>query len=122
MSKYIDAYGQPTGNSNPNRQMWYSVRCTFWTDDWGALKTVGPGIPVCPHCQSPGYQSDYTKWDKSARRYDEQAAEGYHTFLQEVKGKCLGPKVSIGQAYKNWCADGQKRLSHAVKQIVDNES
>jgi hypothetical protein len=120
MTKFQDAYGQSTTQDNPNRQMWYSVRCTYWTDNWSKLKTTGPGIPVCPVCGSPGYQSDYNQFDKSAKRYNDQAMEGYYIFLQEVKERCLGK--SVQDAFKEWLNDGKRQMDMTINKLVTEES
>lgn len=120
MTKFQDAYGQPTTQDNANRLMWYSTRCTYWTDDWLKLKTSGPGIPVCPKCGSPGYQSHFNQWDKSARRYDEQAATGYYNFLQDVKEVCLGKSMS--EAFKEWQKDGKRQLDNSISKLVQEQS
>jgi hypothetical protein len=121
MPKYIDAYGQPTAADNPNRMMWYSARCTFWCDDWSLLKSTGPGIPCCPQCGCPGMQTEYAKWERSAKRYDEQAAEGYLTFLQEVKNKCLG-KLLMQRAFHEWLRNNRQSLDQAVSKFVQEQS
>lgn len=64
MSKYITTHGEPTHKDNTQREIWYSAHCTYWTDDWSKLKTVGPGIPVCPYCSCPGMQLMALHWDK----------------------------------------------------------
>lgn len=116
---YCDAYGQPTTVENDKRMMWYSSRCTYWTDNWGKLARTGPGIPCCPKCGSVGYESAWDQFDRSSKRYDEKAAEGYYVFLQEVKEKCLGANVSVQKAFDEWRKDAKRQLDRSISKLVD---
>lgn len=56
-SKYQRLDGTVTTADDPERGVWYSVRCPFWTDEWDTLKLLGGTLPVCPHCESVGMQA-----------------------------------------------------------------
>lgn len=75
--------GEPTTSDDPKRGVWYSVTCTFWTDEWDLLKVVGPGIPCCPYCNSVGFQIDADRWSVP----DQYEAEhpGYREQLASYK-------------------------------------
>ena len=59
MTRFCRLDGKPAAEDDVMRGVWYSSRCKYWTDDWSKLKKVGPGIPVCPECQSVGFQTVY---------------------------------------------------------------
>lgn len=75
--------GAVTTADDPERGIWYSIRCGYWTDDWSKLKAVGPGIPVCPKCQSPGMQT--TAKDRAAGV--EQWAKDHPNYEHEINAK-----------------------------------
>lgn len=54
--------GQPTTGDDPERGVWYSVACGYWTDNWNRLDTVQGVIPCCPYCRCPGYQIAAKQW------------------------------------------------------------
>lgn len=72
---------------DPKRAVWYSARCTFWTDDWSRLALVGPGIPCCPHCKCPGMQTDWEDWMNGVEGYDAKNP-GYKSFIMGLLDKC----------------------------------
>lgn len=87
---YRKANGTPTTKDDPERLMWYSSRCTYWTDDWSKLSlSVGTNIPICPVCGCPGYQGEMGSWLESAKAYAE-ANPGYFQFLLAIKEVCKG--------------------------------
>lgn len=95
---YRKANGTPTTKDDPERLMWYSARCTYWTDDWSQLLlAIGSRIPCCPNCGSVGYQGEMGPWLDSAEAYAE-ANPGYFQFLLEHKEVCK--KVSMMNAWK----------------------
>ena len=63
----LDKSGNRVKADDPKRMLWYGP-CGFWTDDWDKLK-VTP-IPCCPHCGSPGFQIEYSKWDSGAEVFE----------------------------------------------------
>lgn len=64
MPKYVTQNGKPVSATDPKRAVWYSARCSYWTDDWSKVVKVGPGIPACPTCQSVGFIADADKFLK----------------------------------------------------------
>ena len=104
---YRTANGTPTTQEDPERLMWYSARCTYWTDDWSTLVlAIGSGIPTCPNCGSVGFQGEMGPWLESAEAYGE-ANPGYFQFLLGIKEVCK--RENMMQA---WQAE-QKRLKQS---------
>lgn len=120
-ARYITTHGEPTTAQDEQRVIWYSAQCTFWTDDWSLLKTVGPGIPCCPHCMMPGMQTMFKHWDKGAKEMDTREP-GYYTFLQDVKDKCLGKGQAIGKIWNTIQQTGKGKLSAALKDLIEKHS
>jgi hypothetical protein len=125
MSSYLNTHGQPTTANDPQRMMWYSSQCSYWTDDWDNLKKFGPGIPCCPHCGCPGMQTMVLHWNNGASELDKEEP-GYISFLQDVKEKCYGKGVSIGKLWERVRASSNsemdKALNDAVKELSKNQS
>lgn len=84
--------GTQTTVDDPKRLLWHSATCTFWTDDWSLLALAGPGIPCCPDCESPGYQTTAEKWDEGVSAADKQRP-GYMRLVHRWKGICRGHGV-----------------------------
>lgn len=127
MPQYRDLQGRKTSATDSNRMVWSSARCTFWTDDWEKLRAYNStGIPCCPHCGSPGYESVYASWKRSAERHDREVKEGYSTFLQEMKEKCIqndrGKPVAVKEAFELWKQQGTNGLNAAIKSLIAGES
>jgi hypothetical protein len=78
VSKLRRLNGQPADDTDGLRGVWYSSRCRYWTDDWSKLKLVGPGIPVCPHCNSVGFQAEYENFSGKDEP-KERCNEYWHT-------------------------------------------
>jgi hypothetical protein len=70
--------GEITTADDPERGVWYSLRCGYWTDDWSKLKAVGPGIPVCPVCRCPGMRMTAADWAKGVADYAKDHPEYEH--------------------------------------------
>lgn len=101
--KTIDVNGKPVSADDPNRLLWYSAGCGYWTDDWDKLKRTGPGIPCCPRCKCVGMQIDAGKWEKGAKEFDANDP-GYEKFLNERKEKCLREFGGMMKCWKTWKA------------------
>lgn len=99
--RYMNEKGDTTAE-DPDRMLWYSARCTYWTDNWAKLITVGPGIPACPHCKSVGLQTTWAKWWEGAKAYEEQGPEHawYRKFLTDNKEYC--GRVGLPVLHKLW--------------------
>jgi len=120
--RFIDAYGASTTEDDPNRFVWYSVNCTFWSDNISTLKTFSPGIPCCPKCGSPGYQTDAKQWEKGIEKYDTEVRSGYKVFIYSIKERCLG--VSVKEAFLQYCAmkDDKKTIDEVIQKIIEVNS
>ena len=93
--------GEPTTHQDPERGLWYGARCTFWTDDWNRVTGVGPGIPCCPHCGSPGMQITAKDWFDGAARFQREGNTGYVIFLAQSRETCHRGKGFLAW-YKEW--------------------
>lgn len=94
-AKYLKENGHHTAHNDPNRLVWYS-NCSYWTDDWTKLSSVGPGaaigqgIPCCPNCKCPGFQTTFSSWEESSKNYEHSNHPHYQEFLNKSKETCLG--------------------------------
>lgn len=82
--------GESLKADDPKRGVWYSTRCTFWTDDWTRLAS-NRGIPCCPYCGAVGYQITFQEWDDGAKAYEKQGHPGYVKRLNALKDVQCGP-------------------------------
>ena len=55
MPSYQNEKGKTTA-TDPTCLLWHGP-CGHWTDDWSLLPATPNGIPLCPICKSPGYQT-----------------------------------------------------------------
>lgn len=90
--KTLDRYGNSVKPTDPNRMLWYSAGCGYWTDDWDRVtpkeNDQGFSIPRCPECHRPGFETEADKWERGAAEHD-AAEPGYAAFLNANKEKCL---------------------------------
>lgn len=78
--------GVATTAEDPERDVWYSVSCTFWTDEWDKLgASAFYQIPVCPNCGSMGYNGPAQEFEVSPKF--EREHPGYTAKLNECKNK-----------------------------------
>ncbi len=92
---------------NDEQELWYGF-CTYWTDDWEALKhtpvpegaAISSGIPCCPECGSVGYQMTLQAWNEGIEKYEADGNPGYGDFINEMKGKCHGPKTTLAELWE----------------------
>lgn len=98
-AKYLNHAGYQTLHNDPDRMVWHSP-CTYWTDDWTKLRDAG-GIPICPTCGCPGFQTDYQNWIDSAIEF-EKTHPYYVEFLNQTKEECRGRQNNFMQDYENW--------------------
>lgn len=92
MDKYQSDKGLPTTADDPNRMVWHSLNCGFWTDEWDTLGSTSKGfggIPICPTCGYPGMMTTAKDWNKGTELYD-AAKPGYKEFIDQTKGVCFG--------------------------------
>lgn len=99
MPKYLTEDGVPTTAADPDRAVWYAHGCGTWTDDWDHLKTVGPGIPVCPTCGAPGFLTPHHDWENGVLGYDD-GHPGYAAFVAANKGRCLRAAGGFAAAWE----------------------
>lgn len=101
---YTDLNGNPVAADDPKRFLWYGLpQCGLWTDDIDRLKKVGPGIPVCPSCQSPGMQTTAGGWDEGVAAYDKDHP-GYAVFIAACKNHCRHAEGGFVAAWERYRA------------------
>lgn len=118
----LDSMGKLVEKNDDDRIIWFSIHCSYWTDDFSKLKLTFPnGIPVCPNCKSLGFQTKYKDWERSAKRYESNDHPRYWEFILSIKEKCVtkmnGKPVSVKLVYKKWLDQmnsGQKSISNAL--------
>ena len=68
-------------------RVFYSLNCTFWTEDWRRMGFNK--IPVCPNCGSPGFEDSFTSFLDKAKNYkDERLGKNYFYFIIWLKNRC----------------------------------
>ncbi len=88
-----------SGATDPMRMIWYSS-CTFWTDELDILDT-SRGVPLCPLCGSPGFQTTAEAWFGGIASHDKDTP-GYETFMLTGPGRknvCNGRGFSTGELW-----------------------
>lgn len=90
--RYRRENGDSTTADDPQRVMWYSASCGYWTDDWSKLKKAG-GIPCCPTCGMVGMQAEYGSWMCGAEEYGE-THPGYMDLIRRCRDQCLGAQFN----------------------------
>ncbi len=120
MPTYIRTSGVATVQDDVERLVWYSARCTYWTDDWMLLGRSGKSqIPCCPRCGSVGLQVVYRLFDTNAKRYSEESSPGYYGFIQKYKEKCYPNAKEAWKEYQSGA--GVSLLNGVIKSIVESE-
>ena len=103
--EYFTASGRATTADDPERLLFDSAHCTFWTDDWSKVKTHGTGIPGCPNCGCPGLQTEAKNWDAGVEGYIQESGHThYKDFLDSIKSKCQGRRVTPTEAWERYQA------------------
>lgn len=100
-AKYVKENGRHTAHNDPQRLVWYGP-CTYWTDDWTKLKSIGPGIPCCPHCKCPGFQTTYEHWEDGVKGFELNNHPRYEEFVNKTKETCFGRGVDFIKKYEQW--------------------
>ena len=81
--------------------VWYSIDCSYWTDDFGDLSETEYGfIPCCPRCGLVGYQAELDAWNEGVKEFDEKDP-GYRDFINEIKKTCKGPGVTVTKLWED---------------------
>ena len=83
MSKYQNKKGYTTAD-DPTRLIWYGP-CGHWTDEWDLLSNTPNGIPICPKCKSPGYQTTAQHWFAQIDAYEEDSHPGYREEVMKTR-------------------------------------
>lgn len=125
---FCDTFGQLTTTSDDNRVIWFSTRCTFWTDNWTKLsKTFPHGIPICPNCKAQGMQCKFKDWQRSVQRCEINGKPLYTQFILYTKEKCItqvnGKPIGAKTVYQVWFQQqnkGMKSLDQALNEGINN--
>lgn len=104
-----------TRSRDPQRFVWYSAYCGYWTDNWNTLATVGSGIPCCPHCFCPGMQTTYEAWMAGATRFEQGVGTSiqrprYVEWVNTRKEVCGGRGFDFLNGHKVWLKQQAKML------------
>jgi hypothetical protein len=104
--------GRATTADDPQRGVWYA-NCGYWTDDWTTLGNTSEdkqGIPLCPTCGCPGFQSTAQSWYDGAKSFaGEEGNERYVEFLDAHKGKCLAAQgKTFLEVFEQWKTESQE--------------
>ena len=101
MSGYYREDGTPTTADDPERLLFDTMYCTFWTDDWHQLKSSG--VTCCPHCQCPGIEVTARNYFKGVDNFIKESGKPhYRDFLESIKNGCRGRHVPPGIAWKQY--------------------
>lgn len=99
------APGAPTHKNDPERAVWYSAGCTYWTDNWRRLGQTR-NIPVCPFCGCVGYIIEMSRWMAEAVKFEEEGHPRYVEFLKQSKEKYHTAGGALHQYAKWLCRVG----------------
>jgi hypothetical protein len=99
--KYRTLHGTRVDADNPDRGIWYSAGCTFWTDDWNQLDATPGGIPCCPYCRCVGMQTTAEAWFGGVARFQAEGNPGYVNFIAQSGQQCRRP-MGFMAWYKEW--------------------
>lgn len=94
--------GVATTADDPERGVWYSIGCGYWTDDWTALGETKLGIPVCPRCGCPGMIIAYNHWMYAAEMHQGSGHPRYVEWLKTRKNVCGGRGYALNIEYLKW--------------------
>lgn len=102
-AKYLDQRGKETVKENPNRGMWASATCTYWTDNFSKVFFVRRGnmdIPVCPECGSVGAISSHATFEAMLLEMEKKGNIGWGTFVLALKETCQGKGKNLLAKYR----------------------
>lgn len=78
----------------------YGVRCTWW-DSIDKVATTDSGLPVCPHCGSPLFESpDLATWWQAVDRYEAEEQPGYRAMMEWARGRCFPSLTALATMYR----------------------
>lgn len=68
----------------------YGARCSWW-DTIDKIATSSSGLPVCPYCASPLFETtDLEEWYRQVDAHERSAPEpGYRIFVEWLRGRCF---------------------------------
>ncbi len=72
-------------------RVWYGL-CTYWTENFSKL--LGPGVPLCPVCRSPGFEATAEEWNGGLEPF-EADHPGYVAVVAANREICHGRGVKI---------------------------
>ena len=83
LGNYQNEKGQTTA-CDATRLIWHGI-CGHWTDNWNLLDKTPNGIPICPHCKCPGYQTTAQHWFAQIDDYEKQSHPDYRKQVMEKR-------------------------------------
>ncbi len=94
VATYFNAEFNPTTADDPKRLIWYGP-CRYWTDDWSKVALRGEsGIPCCPKCGAPGFQTDAADWDQAVRTHEADRHPGYAAAIAAGREVCTRARIT----------------------------
>lgn len=90
--KYRRLDGFTTTADDPERSVWYSASCSWWTDEWDRLLRGPGGMPCCPHCGSVGYATEFKQFTQVANFGDVSLLDCSKNTDTCFKGGILPPR------------------------------
>lgn len=84
----------------------YGARCTWW-DSIDQAATTPAGLPCCPHCSSPLFETDSeATWWSGVDAYERDGHPGYRDVITWARGRCFPPDGrtaidALTEAYAN---------------------
>lgn len=74
---------------NRDPRIVYGARCTWW-DSIDKVGRTGSGLPGCPHCGSPLFETpDEATWWAGVGAYERDGHPGYRELVEWGRGRCL---------------------------------
>lgn len=79
----------------------YGARCTWWAPITDL--SVRPGLPLCPECGSPLFESPTPEqWWAGVDKHSRSARDPqYRTFVEWLRGKCFRSHMKARHVFDN---------------------
>lgn len=85
----------------------YGARCAWW-DSIDRVGTISidsdsistGGLPCCPHCFSPLFETEEDEWWAGAEKYEARGNAGYVDMLKWSRGKCFPSMQRAFELYR----------------------
>lgn len=75
--------------------------CTFWTDDWEALRARTRGsTPCCPYCGAVGFEINGDEWWRQIHQHERNGHPGYAAMVEWGKGRCFPTYTALEAAWR----------------------